>query len=128
MRKGALVLSRPPWCAHLAAYLMADIATDLLNEHASLAAGLRRSVRVGTVAKILDMSPRQVRKLLKAGEFEGHAVGARGLRIFVDSVVAYQEGKSLAKRQVSAQVRKHAHPSPAALQALARLKALGVFD
>jgi hypothetical protein len=61
-------------------------------ESASL---IRASVRVRTAAAALDMDESQVRRLLEAGDLEGHGHGIRGVRIFVDSIRAYQEGRPL---------------------------------
>lgn len=55
--------------------------------------GIRRSVRIGTLAADLDCDESQIRELLEKGEIEGHGLGTRGVRVYVDSVIAYQERK-----------------------------------
>jgi hypothetical protein len=52
---------------------------------------VRPSARVATVADMLDCHPGDVRRLVHAGELEAHGKGIRGIRIFLDSVRAYQD-------------------------------------
>lgn len=52
--------------------------------------GLRRSARIATIAADLDCDESQIRELLAKGEIEGHGLGTRGVRIYIDSVAAYQ--------------------------------------
>lgn len=54
----------------------------------------RPSARVATVAGILDCHPGDVRRLVDQGELETHGKGVRGIRVFLDSVRAYQERQS----------------------------------
>lgn len=51
----------------------------------------RPSARVATVAGILDCDESDVRRLVRAGELEAHGKGIRGIRVFLDSVRAYQD-------------------------------------
>jgi excisionase family DNA binding protein len=55
---------------------------------------VRSSARVATVAKLLDCDQSQVRRFVRDGVLEAHRVGKRGLRIFLDSVAAYQEARA----------------------------------
>lgn len=54
----------------------------------------RRSARVKTVAAILDMDESQIRRLIAAGELQTHRAGKRGVRVFLDSVINYQQKRS----------------------------------
>lgn len=54
------------------------------------AAKLRRSIRVGRAADILDCDPSQVRRLIRQRRLETHTLGKRGVRIYVDSLDAYR--------------------------------------
>jgi excisionase family DNA binding protein len=60
---------------------------------------VRASARVGTVAELLDCDERDVRRMISAGELEAHSKGKRGVRVYLDSVVAYQEGRTLRARR-----------------------------
>lgn len=51
---------------------------------------IRPSARVRTVARLLDDEPSQIRRMLARGDLEGHREGKRGVRIFLDSVAAWQ--------------------------------------
>lgn len=65
------------------------------EEEAELAPGFRPSMRLQRVAELLDCDPSHLRQLLAAGDLEGHRIGKRGIRIYCDSVQAYQEGRPL---------------------------------
>lgn len=51
----------------------------------------RPSARVATVAELLDCDEGDVRRLIRQGEIEAHGKGIRGVRVFLDSVRAYQD-------------------------------------
>jgi hypothetical protein len=51
----------------------------------------RRSARVARVAELLDCAESDVRRLIRSGELEAHGKGVRGVRVFLDSVRAYQD-------------------------------------
>lgn len=55
----------------------------------------RPSARVARVAAILDCDPSDVRRMLRAGELEGHGKGIRGKRVYLDSVAAYQRARDI---------------------------------
>jgi excisionase family DNA binding protein len=55
------------------------------------ALGVRPSVRIKTAAAMMDTDESTVRALVDQGELEGHRVGIRGVRVYVDSIKAYQE-------------------------------------
>jgi excisionase family DNA binding protein len=56
----------------------------------------RQSLKVERVAQLLDCDQSYVRKLVRKGYLESYRVGKRGVRIFVDSIFAYQQGKTIA--------------------------------
>lgn len=90
-----------------------------------LAGHVRPSVRLERVMQILDADERSVRRLIDRGELQAHGIGKRGVRIYLDSVLAYQESRAItpkepqrniqAKRKTVAQIRRSA--SRAALRA-----------
>lgn len=51
----------------------------------------RPSAKVTTVAELLDCDPGDVRRLVKTGDIEAHGKGKRGVRVYLDSVRAYQD-------------------------------------
>lgn len=71
--------------------------TTLVGPHttelaaAPLSAEPRLQASVKKVAVILDYSERFVRELCNRGELETNGRAGRGLRIFLDSVAAYQQ-------------------------------------
>jgi excisionase family DNA binding protein len=96
--------------------------------------GIRQSVRVATVAKALDMHERDVRQLIDDGELETHRKGKRGVRVYIDSVAAYQLRQarpSCRQKEVISDARaspeEHAaHRTPGYREALAYLAKLGI--
>lgn len=85
---------------------------------------VRRSVRVRTVAEILDCDESQVRRLVAERALEAHPFGKRGIRVYLDSVTDYQlrgaKPKERAKRPTPAGRRAHLH-------AVAELRAKGIL-
>lgn len=67
----------------------------------------RRSVRVRRVMELLDLDDSQVRRLIADGLIEAHTVGKRGVRVYWDSVLAYQRDSARAV------VRPGRGPAPA---------------
>ena len=77
---------------------MTDVPTLRLAADPAEAAAvsrLRDSVRLKTAAAALDCDPSHIRQLLGAGDLEGHRIGKRGIRIYVDSIEAYQAGRPI---------------------------------
>lgn len=77
---------------------------------------VRESARVKTVAEKLDCDPGDVRRLLAAGELEGHGKGKRGVRIYLDSVADYQARRSIqtkARAPASEERPRRRRPAPA---------------
>ncbi|HEX4027483.1 MAG TPA: helix-turn-helix domain-containing protein, partial [Rhizomicrobium sp.] len=54
---------------------------------------VRPSARVSRVADLLDCDESEVRRLIDGGELQAHGLGKRGVRVFLDSVAAYQAVK-----------------------------------
>jgi hypothetical protein len=62
---------------------------------------VRPSARVANVAAVLDCDESNVRRLIDVGELQAHGLGKRGVRVFLDSVAAYQAAKHrITKRPV----------------------------
>lgn len=75
----------------------------------------RASARVGAVAAMLDCADSQIRRLVQAGALEAFTIGKRGVRIYLDSVAAYQErqaqpeaGRAPGRRRTAAPDRRQA--------------------
>lgn len=62
------------------------------------AASPRPSARIGRVAELLDCDESDVRRMLRDGELEGHGKGIRGKRVYLDSVAAYQQSRTIAPK------------------------------
>lgn len=91
----------------------------------------RPSARVATVAGILDCDDGDVRRLIRNGELETHGKGIRGVRVFLDSVRAYQDRQAKPLRpRAPALVHRAKMPAPASTAsfraAMAGLKAKGL--
>ncbi len=59
----------------------------------------RDSARIARVAEILACDESDVRRLLDRGELQGFRHGIRGVRVYLDSVLAYQESRAIAPRK-----------------------------
>ena len=92
------------------------------------AAASRPSWRVKRVSAELDCDGHTVRDLVRDGHLEAHRIGKRGLRIFADSVRAYQERMRVPRRGPGA---PPAPPAPvfssqSHREAVAYLRKLGI--
>lgn len=94
---------------------------------------IRPSARVSTVAQLLGDDPRQIRRMVARGDLEAHRQGKRGIRIYLDSVEAWQRGNPLKPRQDAAGAASAAPPAPlsgatkaAHRHAVAHLQQLGL--
>lgn len=92
---------------------------------------VRPSARVARVARLLDEAPSQVRRMLARGDLQGHKTGKRGVRIYLDSVTAWQEGHPLGGAKSVKPVEKPAPTMTRATraahhQAVAHLRDLGL--
>lgn len=56
---------------------------------------IRPSVTVATAASRLETEGSAIRRLIRSGALQGHRMGKRGVRIYVDSIEAYQRGRPL---------------------------------
>ena len=81
------------------------------------AALVRPSKRIAWVAEALDCDDDQVRALLDSGELQGHGIGKRGVRVFVDSVTAYQERHARAAKKPAKSLDQTARRPTAASRA-----------
>lgn len=91
----------------------------------------RPSARVATVAELLDCDQGDVRRLVRLGELEAHGKGKRGIRVFLDSVRAYQDRHSrpaMGRPSQPIHTRRRIAPASTASYraALAGLKAKGL--
>lgn len=95
-------------------------------EEIDAAAASRQSWRVSRVARDLDCDPTQVRRLVYAGQLEGHRIGKRGVRVYLDSLKAYKESQRLGRPAAPPPRAPRAVATPAYLEALAYLRKSGV--
>lgn len=82
---------------------------------------------------MIEEDEREVRRMLATGELEGHRKGKRGVRVYLDSVRAWQDRRSIeatSRSRESAQVPVK-RPSAASIArhqaALAGLRAKGIL-
>jgi excisionase family DNA binding protein len=92
---------------------------------------VRASARVATVAGLLDCHPSDIRRLVASGELRAHTKGTRGVRVFLDSVAAYQERQTRSPRGTQKALadgpfRKATAPTAAFRAAMASLQAKGL--
>lgn len=94
---------------------------------------VRPSARVATVAGLLDCHHSDIRRLVARGELQAHTKGKRGIRVYLDSVAAYQERQELtpmapvaAARRQSCLPTKSSPATRAYRAALEGLKAKGL--
>lgn len=85
---------------------------------------VRRSVSLETAAEWLDTTAETIARMVARGELAGHYL-RRQRRVYVDSIVAYQDGHAIAPKAPPAPVavkRRHAAETAAA----AALKQFGI--
>lgn len=58
-----------------------------------LESGVRPAAKISTVAEMLEVDHSVVRKMINRGELQAFRLGKRAIRVFLDSVAAYQEGQ-----------------------------------
>lgn len=93
----------------------------------------RPSARVETVCGMLECDRSQVYRLVADGEIEAHGIGKRGVRVYLDSVQAYQERRFIVPKTAKARrkIPSPARPSPASraahADAVAQLRDLGLL-
>jgi hypothetical protein len=92
---------------------------------------VRESRRVRTVAEMLDADESQVRRLIAVGDLETHTIGKRGVRVYLDSVVAYQERQAAAPRKQKPKqtlaLKRRAVSTAAHNEAVRNLRRVGVL-
>lgn len=116
-----------------------DAADRLAEAHE---AGLRPSVSIATAARTMECDETTIRALLRSGKLAGHRVGKglprrdgkvpdpRGVRIYVDTIRAYQASHPAGGEAEISEPAPKPRPrrrSGAQLEAIARLHELGVF-
>lgn len=90
--------------------------------------GIDRSITVAAAADALSVDASTIRRLLVAGELQGHRVGLKrgAVRVYVSSISAYQARNRLdAPAPPSAAPRRRVNP--AHREALAHLVSLGIL-
>jgi len=92
----------------------------------------RQSAKVCTIAELLEIDHSQVRRLIEAGDLESHKIGKRGVRVFLDSVAAYQARQSRPEKKLPPKQRlaakRRAVTSAAHQNAMRDLRRLGVIQ
>lgn len=73
---------------------------------------LRRSVRIGTLAEAWDCDRTHIRRLINTGELQARYVGKRGIRVFIDSALDYQESHSVPRKMFVSSTRALAASRP----------------
>lgn len=93
---------------------------------------VNRRVRLGIqqAAKLLDMNHGHLRREIMRGKIEAFRVGKRGIRIFLDSLLAYQQQRQIVPKNDAAEpaLSRRQRASSAHLAAMARLHKLGIVD
>jgi excisionase family DNA binding protein len=56
-----------------------------------------RSIRLTDAAQVMSCSTTTIRRLLAAGELQGHTVG-RAVRVYLASIEEYQRGRAIERR------------------------------
>lgn len=89
----------------------------------------RPVLRVSKVAALLDLDESQVRRLIETGQLHAHRIGKRGIRVFEDSIVRYQEAQHIVPpRVIAAEWRERKRQySDAHLKAVESLKKAGIL-
>lgn len=87
----------------------------------------RRSISLDKAAEQIDCSRDVIRRLLETGELRGHYVN-RSVRVFADSLEAYQDAHAYRPKPMRQEQRQEAKRRPREQQVRAegRLRALGV--
>jgi excisionase family DNA binding protein len=95
-----------------------------------LEAGVRPAAKLGTVAEILEVDHSAIRKMIRRGDIQAFRLGKRGVRIFLDSIAAYQEGRFIQSQPKirEERQRKRIANTAAQRQAMAELRRLGIIE
>lgn len=94
-----------------------------------LAAGVRPAAKISTVAEMLEVDHGTVRKMINRGELQAFTLGKRAIRVFLDSVAAYQDGQFIKSQpEVREERRRRRLANSAAHKAaVAGLQAAGIL-
>ncbi len=90
--------------------------------------GVRPSARVKRVAEMLDTEISTVYRLVHTGALQGHRLGKRGIRVYLDSIKAYQD-----RQRCDPEVQPSAAPVKRRIhdrsyqQAVSTLRAAGIL-
>lgn len=87
---------------------------------------LRRSIRMKAATELLDCDSKTLRRLLTRGELEGHRLGARDLRIYIDSIENYRNRNSVGEC-VNARPAQTFGETVSHRRAMDRLKKRGIY-
>lgn len=91
----------------------------------------RPSIRVRTAASLLDVHSSVIYKMVRKGELAAFKIGAKGIRIFADSLRSYQENNRIIPRkelrQTTAVNGKRSWVSREHQEAMAHLRSLGII-
>lgn len=92
-------------------------------------AQVRASARVAKVAALLDCAESDIRRMIEAGKLEAHGHGIRGVRVFLDSVASYQDGRAILPKPPKAKLesRRTAVSRAAQRESEAALRKTGIL-
>jgi excisionase family DNA binding protein len=92
---------------------------------------LRRSIKMKTATTLLECDSKTLRRLLKKGELEGHRLGKRDLRIYLDSIEDYRNrnkiGPSGGNSADNLQIQPTIVDTVCHKHAMSRLKKMGIY-
>lgn len=89
---------------------------------------IRPSARVSTVAAMLGDDPSHIRRMVKAGDLEAHRQGKRGIRVFLDSVEAYQRDNPIIPSKSTENRRPPAFKAPSGATKAAHRHAAALLE
>lgn len=75
--------------------VLMSVRPAINDDAAGVPSAPRKSVRVATVAETLECDASEVRRMVRQGELEAHRKGKRGIRVYEDSVAAYQASRNI---------------------------------
>lgn len=92
----------------------------------------RPVARVSEVAALLRIDESQIRRMVREGELEAHRHGIRGIRVYWDSVAAFQARRAVpaplpAQERQRIKAQRQAVSRAAQAAADARLRAAGIL-
>ena len=101
----------------------------VIGESDLILAATRRSVSVRGAAQILSCNDKTIRALLAQGSLEGHRLGKRGVRLYLDSLDRYREQNQITTdgNPVVGEPTKPGRTTAAHREALTSLRELGLL-